>query len=60
MKRERIVYMTANQYVESIVKKYKLPDTIDNYTDNTVVTPLKKIIRNWAGTCLCDIKLSGS
>ncbi len=34
--------MTANQYVESIVKKHKLPDTIDNYTDNTVVTPLKK------------------
>ena len=52
--------MTANHYVESIVKKHKLPDTIDNYTDNTVVTPLKKIIRNWAGTCLCDIKLSGS
>ena len=52
--------MTANQYVESIVKKHKLQDTIDNYTDNTVVTPLKKIIRNWAGTCLCDIKLSGS
>lgn len=52
--------MTDNQYVESIVKKHKLPDTVDNYTDNTVVTPLKKIIRNWAGTCLCDIKLSGS
>lgn len=52
--------MSANQYVESIVKKHKLPDTIDNYTDNIVVTPLKKIIRNWAGTYLCDIKLSGS
>lgn len=52
--------MTQNQYVESVVKKYKLPDTIDNYTDSTVVTPLKKIIKNWACTCLCDIKLSGS
>lgn len=52
--------MTPNQYIENVVKKHKLPDSIDNYTDSTVVTPLKKIIRNWAGTCLCDIKLSGS
>lgn len=52
--------MTPNQYVENVVNKHKLPDTIDNYTDSTVVTPLKQIIRNWAGTCLCDIKLSGS
>ncbi len=55
-----IVYMTSNEYIESIVRKHKLPDTIDSYTNSMVVGPLKKIIKDWAGMCLCDIKLSGS
>lgn len=29
--------MTPNQYVESIVKKHKLSDTIDDFTDSTIV-----------------------
>lgn len=52
--------MTPNQYVESIVKKHKLSDTIDDFTDSTIVAPLKELIRKWNGTYLCDIKLSGS
>lgn len=52
--------MTADQYVNSIVEKHRLPDTLDNYTSIYVVSPLKKIITSWAGGCLCEIKLSGS
>lgn len=52
--------MTSNEYIERIVQNHKMPDTIDSYTDSMVVAPLKKIIKNWAGTCLCDTKLSGS
>ena len=52
--------MTADQYVNSIVEKHRLPDTLDNYTSIYVVSPLKKIITSWAGVCLCETKLSGS
>lgn len=52
--------MTADQYVNAIVEKHRLPDTLDNYTSIYVVSPLKKIISNWAGACLCETKLSGS
>lgn len=51
--------MTADQYVNAIVEKHRLPDTLDNYTSIYVVSPLKKIISNWAGACLCETKLSG-
>lgn len=52
--------MTADQYVNAIVEKHRLSDTLDNYTSIYVVSPLKKIISNWAGVCLCETKLSGS
>lgn len=52
--------MTADQYVNAIVEKHRLPDTLDNYTSIYVVSPLEKIISNWAGTCLCETKISGS
>ena len=52
--------MTADQYVNSIVEKHRLPDTLDSYTSIYVVSPLKKIISSWAGVCLCETKLSGS
>lgn len=52
--------MTADQYVNAIVEKHRLLDTLDNYTSIYVVLPLKKIISNWAGVCLCETKLSGS
>lgn len=52
--------MTADQYVEYIVQKHRLPETLDNYTDLNIVLPLKQIISNWAGECLCETKLSGS
>lgn len=52
--------MTPDQYVDSIVKKHRLPENLDKNTSFYVVEPLKQIIRNWAGDCLCEIKLSGS
>lgn len=52
--------MTPDQYINSIVQKHSLLDTLDGYTSLNVVAPLKRIITNWAGTCLCEIKLSGS
>ena len=52
--------MTPNQYINSIVQKHRLPDSLDEYTSLNVVAPLKRIISSWAGTCLCEVKLSGS
>lgn len=52
--------MTSDQYVNSIVQKHKLPETLDSYTTTYIVSPLKRIISSWAGVCLCETKLSGS
>ena len=52
--------MTPDQYVNSVVQKHRLPEVLDSYTTLYVVSPLKQIISNWAGVCLCEIKLSGS
>ena len=52
--------MTPDQYVNSIVQKHRLPEMLDSYTSTCVVLPLKQIISSWAGTCLCETKLSGS
>lgn len=52
--------MTPDQYVNSVVQKHRLPETLDSYTSLYVVSPLKQIISNWAGVCLCETKLSGS
>lgn len=52
--------MTSDQYINSIVQKHSLSDTLDEYTSLNVVAPLKRIISSWAGSCLCEIKISGS
>lgn len=52
--------MTPDQYINSIVQKHRLPDTLDGYTSLNVISPLKRIISSWADSCLCEIKLSGS
>ena len=52
--------MTANEYVISVINKHALPTKIDSYTEQAVITPLKRLVTNWAGNCLCEIKLSGS
>lgn len=52
--------MTPDQYVQFVVGKHRLSDTLDNSTATSVVAPLKRIISDWAGSCLCEIKLSGS
>ncbi len=49
-----------DSYILSVVSKYKLPDTIDPYTQSNIIGPLSRIIRAWAGQYLVDIKLSGS
>lgn len=51
--------MTSNEYLLSIVNKYKLPE-IDYITELLVIDPLKKIIEEWAGSYLREVKLSGS
>lgn len=52
--------MTSDEYVLSIVRKHALSEQIDNNTTRYVVDPLKRIISEWAGSCLCETKLSGS
>ena len=52
--------MTSNEYVMNVVGKHALPAQIDIDTAYYVVNPLKKIIAEWAGNCLCETKLSGS
>ncbi|MFL0267909.1 nucleotidyltransferase domain-containing protein [Candidatus Clostridium radicumherbarum] len=52
--------MTSDQYVSSIISKYKVKDEIDALTQLFVIYPLEKIIRNWASTWLDEIKISGS
>lgn len=52
--------MTPDQYVISIAKKYYVQKHVDFLTNLFVVEPLKVVIRQWAGSCLQDIYLSGS
>ncbi len=52
--------MTANDYVLSVIRKHALPMQIDQATELNVIAPIKNIIARWAGSCLCEIKLSGS
>ena len=52
--------MTGNEYVLSIIKKYKVPDSIDLNTQNFIINPLENFIKGWAGSFLNEIKLSGS
>lgn len=52
--------MTSNEYVLSIIRKHALSEQIDNNTTRCVVDPLKRIISEWAGSYLCETKLSGS
>lgn len=52
--------MTSDQYVSSIISKYKVKDEIDVLTQLFVINPLEQIIKNWAGAWLDEIKISGS
>ena len=52
--------MTSNDYVLSVIRKHALPAQLDVNTVSYVVNPLKRIISEWAGVCLCETKLSGS
>ena len=52
--------MTADEYVNSIVNKYKLPQTISQEMQTKLASPLSRIINNWAGDCLNEIQISGS
>lgn len=52
--------MIPDLYLNSIVKKHKLPENLDSCTLTLVVSPLKQIISDWASNCLCEIKISGS
>ena len=49
--------MTADEYLKKIINNKKAPNL--TYLD-TRLTDIKKIIREWAGEQLSDIKLSGS
>lgn len=52
--------MTSNEYVMNVVRNYALPAQLDTNTVYYVVNPLKRVIAEWAGSCLCETKLSGS
>lgn len=52
--------MTSNEYVMNVVRKHVLPAQLDTSTVFYVVNPIKKVIAQWAGNCLCETKLSGS
>lgn len=44
----------------SIAKKYYVEKNVDFLTELIVIEPLRTVIREWAGSCLQDIYLSGS
>jgi len=50
----------SDEYVLSIINKYRIISEIDATTQIHVIAPLVKIITQWAGECLNDIYLSGS
>lgn len=52
--------MTADEYIQSIVKKYRITETIDSAMWFFVINPLEEIIKRWAGEFLSDITISGS
>lgn len=51
--------MSGDEYLLSIVKKYKAPE-YDFNTELFIIEPIKTKIREWAGNKLVDIKNSGS
>jgi len=51
--------MTNDEYLKSVVGKYKAPE-YDYLTEILVLNPLKEKIQKWAGTDLLEIKKSGS
>ena len=53
-------HMTSNEYVLHIINSHALPLQIDQTTKICIIDPLKMIIAEWAGDCLCETKLSGS
>jgi len=52
--------MSSDEYVRSIISKYKVNSVIDSYTQTQVIDPLSEIIKGWAGYSLIDVKVSGS
>ncbi len=52
--------MTADQYLLSIVRKYRITGDVDSLTRFTVLLPLQTEISKWAGATLNDTSISGS
>lgn len=52
--------MTEDQYVLSIISKYKLPIGDSQIFSNSSVSSVCNVIREWSGNYLNSIKLSGS
>lgn len=52
--------MSSDEYVRSVIAKYKVASEIDALTQVFVINPLEDIIKGWAGDCLSEIKISGS
>jgi hypothetical protein len=52
--------MTEDEYLLSVVQKYKVEDGIDSSTQLYVINPLVSFIKGWAGEYLNAIYLSGS
>ncbi|KGK85912.1 hypothetical protein DP73_17660 [Desulfosporosinus sp. HMP52] len=52
--------MSPDEYVRNIISKYKVVGDIGLYTQLLVLNPLIETIKEWAGDCLNEIKISGS
>jgi hypothetical protein len=50
----------SDQYVNFIANKYRLSEEINSQTSYYVIKPLAELIKEWAGTCLNEVYLSGS
>lgn len=51
--------MLLRFYLKKVINQYKLPETMD-LPERRVVFLLRRLISEWAGKYLCEVKLSGS
>lgn len=52
--------MLTDEYILSVIQKYKIYSDIDVITQIATINPIKAIIENWANYSLNEIKVSGS
>lgn len=52
--------LTSNDYISRVINTHYIPRTISDPAEINACDTLNRIIRDWAGNCLCDIKISGS